>query len=66
MHRPVRRGWQRQRQRRHSETGSPGTQGRTHIVVGDRRDAGLGYSWVWPDKKTKDAAADIEAMVEAL
>jgi len=37
-----------------------------NIVVEDRRDAGLGYWWVWPDKKTKDAAADIEVMVEAL
>jgi hypothetical protein len=36
------------------------------IVVEDRWGAGLGYWWVWPDKKTKDAAADIDAMVEAL
>jgi len=37
-----------------------------NIFVEDRRGAGLGYWWVWPDKKTMDAAADIEATVEAL
>jgi hypothetical protein len=36
------------------------------IVIENRRGAGLGYWWAWPDKKTKDAAADIDAMVEAL
>jgi hypothetical protein len=36
------------------------------IIVDDRRGAGLGYWWVWPGKRAKDAAADIESLMEAL